>query len=231
MPVLGWRHDWFPAFYTRSSGLPVPHRVESAAEVAAVLANRTRPDGGVLLAVPIPADAELDPAAWTTIAAALADAAAAEVAGAAVTPLRAGAIAAVTAGDSVPANLALAEHNAAVAGAVAVAISSRQVDAVAGVARLAGRHQLRELPALVAELLDLAVDGDQLRLRRRQYVEDRALGAEQVPDLGQREAQVLRPPDERQAPHVVGVVLAVAGACGRPAPGGHAARSSGWSRC
>ena len=35
VPVLGWRHDWFPAFYTRSSGLPVPHRVESAGEVAA----------------------------------------------------------------------------------------------------------------------------------------------------------------------------------------------------
>ena len=38
MPVLGWRHDWFPAFYSRSSGLPVPHRVDSAAAVAAVLA-------------------------------------------------------------------------------------------------------------------------------------------------------------------------------------------------
>ena len=30
VPVLGWRHDEFPAFYTRSSGLPVPHRVETA---------------------------------------------------------------------------------------------------------------------------------------------------------------------------------------------------------
>ena len=49
VPVLGWRHDWFPAFYTRSSGLPVPHRVESAGEVAAVLANRSRPTAGVLL--------------------------------------------------------------------------------------------------------------------------------------------------------------------------------------
>jgi pseudouridylate synthase len=126
VPVLGWRHDWFPAFYVRSSGLPVPHRVESAAEVAAVLANRTRPEVGVLLTVPIPPDAELDPAAMElTIAAALADAAGAEVAGPAVTPYVLERIAAVTAGDSVPANLALAEHNATVAGAVAVAISSR----------------------------------------------------------------------------------------------------------
>ena len=127
VPVLGWRHDWFPAFYTRSSGLPVPHRVESAAEVAAVLAHRTRPDVGVLLTVPIPPDAELDPAAMEmTIATALADAAEAEVAGPAVTPFVLERIAAVTAGTSVPANLALAEHNAAVAGAVAVAVSSGQ---------------------------------------------------------------------------------------------------------
>ncbi len=42
VPVLGWRHDWFPAFYTRSSGLPVPHRVERAEEVAAVFAARSR---------------------------------------------------------------------------------------------------------------------------------------------------------------------------------------------
>ena len=126
MPVLGWRHDWFPAFYTRSSGLPVPHRVESAAEVAAVLANRTRPDAGVLLAVPIPPDAELDPAAIElTIAAALADAAEAEVAGAGGDAVRARADRGGDRGRSVPANLALAEHNAAVAGEVAVAISSR----------------------------------------------------------------------------------------------------------
>ena len=58
-PVLGWRHDWFPAFYTRSSGLPVPHRVESAAEVAEVLEQRLRPDAGVLLTVPIPVADEL----------------------------------------------------------------------------------------------------------------------------------------------------------------------------
>ena len=61
VPVLGWQHDWFPAFYTRSSGLPVPHRVESADEVAAVFATSTRPSSGVLLAVPIPEADELDP--------------------------------------------------------------------------------------------------------------------------------------------------------------------------
>jgi pseudouridine-5'-phosphate glycosidase len=44
-----------------------------------------------------------------------------------VTPYVLARIAAVTAGDSVPANLALAEHNAAVAGAVAVAVAVAEI--------------------------------------------------------------------------------------------------------
>ena len=123
VPVLGWRHDWFPAFYTRSSGLPVPHRVESAGEVAAVLANHSR-GGGVLLTVPIPVDAELDASELDAVlAGALADADAAGITGAAVTPFVLGRIAEVTAGRSIPANLALAEHNAAVAAEIAVAVA------------------------------------------------------------------------------------------------------------
>jgi pseudouridine-5'-phosphate glycosidase len=123
VPVLGWRHDWFPAFYTRSSGLRVPHRVETAAEVAAVLANRSRPDTGVLLTVPIPEDDELDAGELDAVlAAALDDADAVGIAGAAVTPFVLARIADATAGRSIPANLALAEHNAAVAAEVAAAI-------------------------------------------------------------------------------------------------------------
>jgi pseudouridylate synthase len=125
VPVLGWRHDWFPAFYTRSSGLPVPHRVESAAEVAAVLAHRTRATTGVLLAVPIPEAAELDAAALDeAMAQAMADASDEGVTGPAVTPFVLARIAEATSGQSVPANLALAENNAAVAAEVAVAIAS-----------------------------------------------------------------------------------------------------------
>ena len=124
VPVLGWRHDWFPAFYVRSSGLPVAHRVESAAEVASVLANRARPDVGVLLTVPIPPADELDAAVLDdAVERALADAVDAGASGAAVTPFVLGRIAEATAGRSVPANLALAEHNAAVAAEVAAAFT------------------------------------------------------------------------------------------------------------
>jgi pseudouridine-5'-phosphate glycosidase len=124
VPVLGWRHDDFPAFYTRSSGLPVPHRVESATEVASVLAHQARERSGVLVVVPIPEQAALDQAELdTVIDGALADCAADGITGAAVTPFVLGRIGAATEGRSVPANLALAENNASVAAEIALAIN------------------------------------------------------------------------------------------------------------
>jgi len=124
VPVLGWQHDWFPAFYLRSSGLPVPHRVETAQVVADVLRFRTRERTGVLLTVPIPPADELDAAALNqALDAALAACAAEGVAGAAVTPFVLARIERQTAGASVPANLALAENNARVAAAVAAALA------------------------------------------------------------------------------------------------------------
>ncbi len=123
VPVLGWQHDDFPAFYTRSSGLTVPHRVETAAEVAAVLTARSRQNSGVLVAVPIPEDAALDSTHLDAVlTGALEECAAEGITGAAITPFVLGRIAVATEGRSLPANLALAERNAAVAAEIAVAI-------------------------------------------------------------------------------------------------------------
>ncbi len=125
VPVLGWRHDWFPAFYTRSSGLTIPHRVENSTEVALVLAGRSRPSTGVLLTVPVPTADELDPAlVEQAIETALDECRRDGVTGPAVTPFVLGRIAAASNGRSVPANLALAEQNAAVAAEVATALTS-----------------------------------------------------------------------------------------------------------
>jgi pseudouridine-5'-phosphate glycosidase len=124
--VLGWRHDRFPAFYARSSALPVPHRVESADEVAAIHANRARDGTGLLLAVPIPEVDALDSDELERVLAEALDAAEADgVTGAAITPFVLARIGQATEGRSVPANLALAEQNARVAAEVAVAISER----------------------------------------------------------------------------------------------------------
>ena len=123
--VLGWQHDWFPAFYTRSSGLPVPHRVDAADEVARIFATRSRPSSGMLLTVPIPEADELDADELDAVLADALDACTRDgIVGAAVTPFVLGRIAEATAGRSVPANLALAEHNARVAADVAVALSA-----------------------------------------------------------------------------------------------------------
>lgn len=123
VPVLGWRHDWFPAFYTRSSGLRAPHRVDSATEVVATLRHRARPSTGVLVGVPIPEPDELDPVELDAVLTrALDDCRAAGIVGAEVTPFVLGRIAEATEGRSVPANLALADHNAGVAADIAVAL-------------------------------------------------------------------------------------------------------------
>ncbi len=127
VPVTGYGTDEFPAFYSRTSGVAVPHRVESADEVAAVVGalRRAGDRGGVVVANPIPEDAEIpagdiDP----VIARALADADAAGVTGAGVTPFVLEAIGVATDGRSIPANLALAASNAGVAAAIAVSMTS-----------------------------------------------------------------------------------------------------------
>lgn len=61
VPVLGYRTDEFPAFYLRSSGHPVPWRVEDPASVAAVMrAHRRYSASGLVLANPIPPESEMD---------------------------------------------------------------------------------------------------------------------------------------------------------------------------
>ncbi|MEL6893175.1 MAG: pseudouridine-5'-phosphate glycosidase [Actinomycetota bacterium] len=124
VPVLGWRSDDFPAFYTRSSGHPVAHRVEGGVEVAAIFRSMLRPNSGVLVTAPVPEDHELDAAELdAVIAEALAECDRAGIVGAPVTPFVLDRIGRATEGRSVPANLALAEHNAGVAAEIAAAIA------------------------------------------------------------------------------------------------------------
>jgi len=124
VPVLGWQHDWFPAFYTRSSGLTIPHRVDTAAEVARTFDARSRGSSGVLLTVPIPESDELDASELDAVLqSALDDCERSGTTGAAITPFVLGRISEATNGRNVPANLALAENNASVAAQVAVALA------------------------------------------------------------------------------------------------------------
>ncbi len=125
VPVIGLGTGEFPAFYSRSSGLSVPHRVDTAAEAAEVVAAARALGyrGGLLFAAPVPeADevplGEVEP----IVAAALEEAAAVGVSGGAVTPFVLERVAAGTGGRSVAANVALVEDNARWAAALAGAL-------------------------------------------------------------------------------------------------------------
>ena len=129
VPVIGLGTDGgsFPAFWSRRSGLPVPHEVATAAEAAAVVrtARALGYSGGILVVTPVPERdevpfEELQP----IIDDALAAAAETGVRGGAVTPFVIDRIATATDGRTIAANLALVEHNAAVAAAIATALAS-----------------------------------------------------------------------------------------------------------
>ncbi len=124
--VLGWQTDDFPAFHARSSNLPVPHRVDSADEVARIArAHWNLGGGGLLVAAPVPEESAMDfERLAIAVDQALAKAAEAGVSGSAVTPVILGALAEATDGDSIPTNLALAENNARIAGLIAVALAA-----------------------------------------------------------------------------------------------------------
>ncbi|MCJ7548370.1 MAG: pseudouridine-5'-phosphate glycosidase, partial [Anaerolineae bacterium] len=89
VPVVGWKTDEFPAFYSRCSGLPVDVRVDSAAGVAEIVRMQRALDlrQSVLVAAPVPIRDEV-PAedVEPLIEQAVAEAAAAGVTGKALTP-------------------------------------------------------------------------------------------------------------------------------------------------
>jgi pseudouridine-5'-phosphate glycosidase len=125
VPVVGYGTDEFPAFYTGRSGLPVDVRVDTPQEAAAIAraARHLGLPGGTLVAVPIPAAAELPPARLeTAIASALDEAQARGIEGSASTPFLLKWLARQTGGASLKANVSLLENNAAVAAQIAVAL-------------------------------------------------------------------------------------------------------------
>jgi pseudouridine-5'-phosphate glycosidase len=124
VPVIGYRCDELPAFYSRTSGLAVPLRRDSAAEIAQVMAAKwgLHLGGGLVVANPIPAEAEIPAAAIAGhIKTALGEAAARGIQGKAVTPFLLARLEALTGGASLTANVALVRNNARLAAEIAVA--------------------------------------------------------------------------------------------------------------
>ncbi len=127
VPVLGYRTDAFPAFYARTSGHPVDQRVESAAEIARIIATarRLQLGSGMVIANPIPEADALDPAVMDgRIAEAIADAERAGVSRKALTPYLLQRLYELTEGRSLKANVALVRNNAALAADIAGALAA-----------------------------------------------------------------------------------------------------------
>ena len=114
VPVIGYQVDELPAFYSRASGIPAPLRADHPREIAASLKMRRalKIEGGVLVANPIPLDAEiLSEDILPVINAALAQAQAQNITAKNVTPYLLDAIFHATEGRSLIANIALVENN------------------------------------------------------------------------------------------------------------------------
>lgn len=129
VPVVGYGTDEFPAFYSRTSGLPLTVRVDSPVDVAALWQAHREIGGGsgMLLCVPPPAeDALPTEEIEAAIGRALTAARRAGIHGSQVTPFLLGAMKDETGGRSLTTNIALLKNNARVAAEVALALSNYQ---------------------------------------------------------------------------------------------------------
>lgn len=122
VPVVGYRTDEFPAFYSRKSGLNVSARLDSPKEIAdfAKAHWELGMKSGILVANPIP-EAESIPTSEMEpiIAKASAEAVAQGIHGQALTPFLLSRIGELTKGKSLKANLALLLNNARLAAEIA----------------------------------------------------------------------------------------------------------------
>lgn len=127
VPVIGYRTDEFPAFYARSSGLPVSARVDAPEDAAAVIraAIEIGQPAGLLVTNPVPTEFAIAAGQLEAhIQTALADAARMAIAGPALTPFLLARLRELTAGRTLAANRALVVANARLAGEIACALSA-----------------------------------------------------------------------------------------------------------
>jgi pseudouridine-5'-phosphate glycosidase len=124
VPVVGFRTDEFPAFYMRSSGLPLTARADSPEEAARLCRNHwSCGAAGIVLAQPLDAALALDPAEFeVALDKAQSEAASQGVRGPALTPFLLARLAEITGGRTLRANQALVVANARLAAQVARAL-------------------------------------------------------------------------------------------------------------
>jgi pseudouridylate synthase len=124
VPVVVYRADEFPAFYSRKSGHKAPLRLDSAEDIARMMQAKWALGlaGGISIANPI-LEADEMPAATIerAIAEALHEMTARGISGKETTPFMLDKVNEITGGDSLKANVALVENNARLAAEIAAA--------------------------------------------------------------------------------------------------------------
>jgi len=127
VPIYGYRCDEFPAFWRRSSGLKLDQRFDELELLAnAIREHQALGTGtGIVVANPVPEAHELDEEAYDlALERALARVKKQKIRGRGVTPAILEAIQEATGGQATASNIALLEHNATVAGGLAVALAA-----------------------------------------------------------------------------------------------------------
>ena len=125
--VVGYQCDELPAFYSKSSGLPVDITCDSPADVVRIFKTQRELDlpAALLVTVPVPSDAEVASAMLNAVLDdALTQAAREYVTGRNLTPFLLARMSEGSHGATLRANIALLENNARVAAQIAVALCS-----------------------------------------------------------------------------------------------------------
>jgi len=123
--VVGYGCDELPAFYTRTSGLPVDVRADTPEEAGARARAQLEigTEGALLVCAPVPADSEVSADALEeTLAAALVEAERERIGGRELTPFLLARMSERSGGATLRANIALLENNARIAAQIAKAV-------------------------------------------------------------------------------------------------------------
>ncbi|MFB6468775.1 pseudouridine-5'-phosphate glycosidase [Cytobacillus sp. Hz8] len=125
VPVMGYQTDVLPAFYTRTSDIPVNFRADDVETVAATLKTKwdLQLKGGAVIANPIPVEYAMNEKEISTvIESALKEANEKNITGKEVTPFLLGKVKELTDGKSLESNIALVKNNAVVGTQIAVSL-------------------------------------------------------------------------------------------------------------
>ncbi len=126
VPVVGFATDEFPAFYSRYSGIPLLHRLNTATEIADLMKfqRQLQMNNGIVIANPIPTEAEISDEEMNPFIQ-QAHEEAKHINGQALTPFLLKRIGELTAGRSLEANIELIKNNAYLGAQIAIAYQEK----------------------------------------------------------------------------------------------------------